>query len=357
MEELDVLFILICISIILSVFFIDLVRKLSIKFNLFDRPNERSSHKYKIPTLGGIAIGLVWFFILYLYTVLFATELSIESSSSRDNIYTFMLMGLCISVIGIYDDTRGINPLYKALVQLFVFFILLRLDNSMINSFYGLFGIYEIERNTSILFSCFVFIGIINAINLVDGIDGLSASLTLFFLLVYSFISYKSGSQNFYILLPFASTIIIFLTYNYSKEKKIFLGDTGSLGFGLLLATISLSILNTNQPFQEYIPINPALFVVLTLSYPLLDVVRVFVLRLYKRKSPFEPDRSHLHHVLIDKGFSHGKAVILIILFQLSLLLINIFIINQLVFHTQLLVNIFIVSITIVILNKIQLKD
>ena len=100
-------------------------------------------------------------------------------------------------------------------------------------------------------------------------------------------------------------------------------------------------------------PINPALFVVLCVSYPLLDVVRVFLLRLYKGKSPFQPDRSHLHHLLIDKGFSHAKSVILIISFQSFLLVFNLFIIKDLVFHNQLIVNIIVVGLILYLLKKI----
>jgi len=346
----DILIILISISIILSIFLIDIVRSFSIKLNAFDRPNERSSHQYKIPTLGGLAVGVVWFFILFLYNILFLDQSSVNFNSTY--IYTFMLMGLCVTIIGLYDDLRGIKPIYKFLVQLFIFFLLLRLDNSIINSFYGLFGINDLDYLFSVLFSCFVFIGIINAINLVDGIDGLSSSLTLFFVLTFSYIFYISGYDHYYVLLPFSATIIVFLTYNFSKNKKIFLGDTGSLGFGLLIATVSLGVLNTEQYYYNFIPINPALFVVLTISYPLLDVVRVFFLRLYSGRSPFNPDRSHLHHLLIDKGFSHKKVVILIILFQLFLLLFNVFVIKDLIFHYQLLVNIIVVFLILLLLKK-----
>ena len=346
-NDYDSLIVLVSVSIILSIFLLDLVRGLSIRFNAFDRPNERSSHKYKVPILGGLAIGIVWFSILLVHTILF------EENISSDEVYSFMLMGLCIVIIGIYDDIKGIKPLYKVCVQLFTFFLLARLDNFLISSFYGLFNIYELNQTSSVVFSCFVFIGIVNAINLVDGIDGLSSSLTLFFIFIFSYLFYLSNQYYYHILLPFASTIIVFLTYNFSKKKKMFLGDTGSLGFGLLLATISLGALNSSKGIDVFMPINPALFVVLCLSYPLLDVVRVFVLRLYKGKSPFEPDRSHLHHLLIDKGFSHSKSVILIISFQAFLLIFNLFIIKDLIFHNQLIVNIIVVGLVLYLLKKI----
>ena len=346
-NDFEILLILISISIILSIFLLDLVRGLSIRINAFDRPNERSSHRYKVPTLGGLAIGLVWFCILFLYVILF------DEYIVKSEIYSFMLMGLCITIIGIYDDIKGIKPLYKFFVQLFAFFLLTRIDNTLISSFYGLFNIYELNQTFSILFSCFVFIGIINAINLVDGIDGLSSSLTLFFIFIFSYFFYISGQYYYHILLPFASTIIVFLTYNFSNKKKMFLGDTGSLGFGLLLATISLSALNSTKSIDVLMPINPALFVVLCISYPLLDVIRVFILRLYNGKSPFDPDRSHLHHLLIDKGFSHSKSVILIIMFQFFLLLFNIYIIKDLIFHNQLMVNVIVVGLTLFLLKKL----
>ena len=346
-DDFDILIVLISISIILSIFFLDLVRGLSIRINAFDRPNERSSHIYKVPTLGGLAIALVWFFILFVYSILF------DEYILKSEIYSFMLMGLCIVIIGIYDDIKGIKPLYKFFVQLFTFFLLTRLDNSLITSFYGLFNIYELNHTFSLLFSCFVFVGIVNAVNLVDGIDGLSSSLTLFYIFIFSYLFYLSGQYYYHILLPFASTIIVFLTYNFSNKKKMFLGDTGSLGFGLLLATLSLGSLNSFKGIDIFMPINPALFVVLCISYPLLDVVRVFVLRLFKGKSPFSPDRSHLHHLLIDKGNSHAKSVMLIISFQAFLLLFNLFIIKDLVFNNQLIVNIIFVGLILYLLKRI----
>ncbi len=346
-NDFEILIVLVSVAIILSIFSLDLVRGLSIRLNAFDRPNERSSHQYKVPTLGGLAIGIVWFSILLVHTILF-----VEHISSYET-YSYMLMGLCIVIIGIYDDIKGIKPLYKFFVQLFVFYLLTRLDNSLITSFYGLFNIYELDQTFSLLFSCFVFIGIVNSINLVDGIDGLSSSLTLFFIFIFSYLFYLSGQYYYHVLLPFASTIIVFLTYNFSNNKKMFLGDTGSLGFGLLIATISLGALNSSKGIDVFMPINPALFVVLCLSYPLLDVIRVFVLRLYKGKSPFEPDRSHLHHILIDKGFSHSKSVIIIISFQAFLLLFNLFIIKDLVFHNQLIVNIIVVGLILYLLKRI----
>ena len=145
-NEFDILIVLISVSIILSIFLLDLVRGLSIRLNAFDRPNERSSHRYKVPTLGGLAIGIVWFSILLLHTILF------EEHISSDEIYSFMIMGLCIVIIGIYDDIKGIKPLYKFFVQLFTFFLLARLDNSLFSSFYGLFNIYELDQIYSVLF-------------------------------------------------------------------------------------------------------------------------------------------------------------------------------------------------------------
>ena len=122
----------------------------------------------------------------------------------------------------------------------------------------------------------------------------------------------------------------------------------------MLLATISLGALNSSKGIDVFMPINPALFVVLCISYPLLDVVRVFLFRLYKGKSPFEPDRSHLHHLLIDKGFSgHAKSVMLIILFQSFLLVFNLYIIKDLVFHNQLIVNIIVVGLILYLLKRI----
>ena len=349
MELNDLALLMIPLPIIITWFLLDLVRKLSIKFRIFAVPNERSSHDSIIPATGGVALCISWIILIIIYSIFVEQNIELE-------LYYYILAGVLISIVGFYDDLNELPSFVKLLLQIFIFFIISLGENSLINSFHGVLGIYELSQLQSILFSLFVFVVIVNAINLVDGIDGLSASLTLFFLIITSYFYFESNYYYNYLVLSFCLSLSVFLFFNYSVKKKIFLGDTGSLGLGLCIAVLSLGYLNTDHPTYNLFPINPSLFVVLMLAYPLLDVIRVFILRIYNGKSFMMADRNHIHHKLIDIGLSHKNAVIVIILSQFLLLMFNVTIINEIILHFQILINGLIISILLFILYRIPNK-
>ena len=349
MEFNDLTLIMIPLAIIITWFFLDVVRKLSIKFRVFAVPNERSSHDSIVPATGGVALCISWIILIFIYSVLIEEHIGLE-------LYIYVLAGILISIVGFYDDLNELPSFVKLLLQIFIFSIISFGDNSLINSFHGVLGIYELSYFESLIFSLFVFIVIVNAINLVDGIDGLSGSLTLFFLIITSYFYFKSNYYYSHLVLSFCFSLSAFLFFNYSERKKIFLGDTGSLGLGLCVAVLSLGYLNTDHPTYNLFPINQSLFVVLMIAYPLLDVIRVFILRIYNGKSFMMADRNHIHHKLIDIGLSHKKAVFIIILSQLSLLIFNVIMIPQMNPHIQILINGFIIASLLVILYRIPSK-
>ena len=340
---------LVPIPILITWFLLDIVRKLSIKLKLFAVPNERSSHDKITPITGGVALCSSWVFIILAYIAFTESNFELE-------LYYYVLAGVIISIVGFYDDLNQIPSFIKLILQVLVFYIISFGEHASINSFHGLFGIYELSHIQSLAFSLFVFIVIINSINLVDGIDGLSASLTLFFLIITAYFYYISEYHYSYMMISFCFSIFVFIIFNYSKRKKIFLGDTGSLGLGLCVAVLSLGHLNTNHPTYDAFPINPSLFVVLMLAYPLLDVIRVFILRIYNGKSFMTADRNHIHHKLIDIGLSHKKAVLVIILSQLSLLAFNVYVIPEISLHIQILINGFIIASLLTFLYRISNK-
>ena len=335
---------------IITWFLLDVVRKISIKFKVFAVPNERSSHTKIVPATGGVALLISWLLIILMNVVFNDYHL-------KDDLYFYALAGIIIAIVGFYDDLQEMPPFIKLSMQIFCFFIISFTDNILINSFHGVLGIYEIGYYESVFFSLFVFIVIVNSINLVDGIDGLSASLSLFFLLITSYFYYITEYQYLILVISFSSTLVVFLTFNYSLKRKIFLGDTGSLGLGLCISSLAMGWLNTEHPSYGAFPINPSLFVVLLLAYPLLDVIRVFTIRIYNKKSFMNPDRNHIHHKLIDIGLSHKGAVASIVITQFSILLFNIYIINGLNIHYQIIINAFIIFAIIYYLYKIPNKS
>jgi len=349
MDDNGIFLLLVPIPILITWFLLDVVRKLSIKLKLFAVPNERSSHDKITPITGGVALCSSWVFIILAYIAFTESNFELE-------LYYYVLAGVIIAIVGFYDDLNQIPSIIKLILQILVFYIISFGEHASINSFHGLFGIYELSHIQSLAFSLFVFIVIINSINLVDGIDGLSASLTLFFLIITAYFYYISEYHYSYMMISFCFSIFVFIIFNYSKRKKIFLGDTGSLGLGLCVAVLSLGHLNTNHPTYDAFPINPSLFVVLMLAYPLLDVIRVFILRIYNGKSFMTADRNHIHHKLIDIGLSHKKAVLVIILSQLSLLAFNVYVIPEINLHIQILINGFIIASLLTFLYRISNK-
>jgi len=331
-------------------FLLDITRKASLKLKLFAIPNERSSHDKLIPTTGGIALSISWLFL----TFLFVASNEINSNSE---LFLYVLGGIIMTIVGFYDDIKEMRSSLKLLMQIFVFFIISFAENSLINSFHGLFGIYELSYIQSMIFSLFVFIVIINAVNLVDGIDGLSSTITLLYLVITTFYCFKNDYYFFGLLASFCSSLIVFIFFNYSKSKKIFLGDTGSLGLGFTVALITLGWLNSDHQLANKLPLNHSLFLVLMLCYPLLDVIRVFTIRTFKGKSFMSPDRNHIHHKLIDIGLSHKIAVFIILFIQTTILLFNIFIIPEINLHYQILINAIIITGLLLFLYRIPSKN
>ena len=330
-------------------FLLDIIRKISIKLRLFAVPNERSSHDKIIPATGGVALCISWLFIIFINVLFSGNEYHTE-------LYFYGIAGVIITIIGFYDDLNEIPSYMKLLMQIFVFYIITFGEHALITSFHGLFGIYELSEIESIIFSLFVFIVIVNSINLVDGIDGLSASLSLYFILITAYFYFIYDYYYYGLLISFCFSLMVFIIFNTSKSKKIFLGDTGSLGLGLTVAVLSLGWLNTNHPLSDLLPLNHSLFVVLILAYPLLDVIRIFIIRSYNGKSFMSADRNHIHHKLIDIGLSHKLAVFIILLTQSIILVFNILVIPEINLHYQILINAVIITGLLLYLYRIPNK-
>ena len=278
---------------------------IALKKNLVDTPNERSSHSSSTPSLGGIAI-----FAGSLFSIIFWIPFQYF-----DNLQYILASFIIIFLIGAKDDIITISPKSKVLGQLFATGILVLKANVRLTSLYGFMGIYTMPEYVSIVLSMFTILVIINGFNLIDGINGLGSSLGLLITFVFGTWYYLIGSLEFSIM-SFAlfGSLVAFLKFNVTPAK-IFMGDTGSLFIGLICAILAIQFIE----IQAHIVDSPYTFksapsiAIGILILPLFDTLRVFILRLMDGKSPFYPDRRHIHHMLIDAGLTHMQATSLLV--------------------------------------------
>src|SRR5690606_38238381 len=274
---------------------------------LMDNPNDRSSHKTVTPTLGGIA-----FFYCLIFTIFFLKDRDLHNEA----IYLIPSLTILL-MVGLKDDLVVLSPLTKLIAQIIAVSFVLASDSFIIHSLNGFLNIYEIPYFLYLLVGGFLMITIINSYNLIDGIDGLAAMVGIVILMLYTTIFYMSH-EYFYSLLSIAlnACLMAFLGYNLSSTKKIFMGDTGSLIVGFMIAMFTLKFLALKPTAYTELPFlleNAPLIAVGILIVPLFDTARVFTLRIVSKKGPFSPDRHHTHHILVDfLNLSHKQASFII---------------------------------------------
>lgn len=299
--------------------------------NLAAVSNGRTSHKNPTPTLGGIAIfaGFVFSTVLVAGTF-FDMELM------------YLICGMAIILfIGIKDDILVVDPWKKLTGQIIASSIVIIFADIRIDNFYGLFEISQIPYLASIFLSAFVFLIIVNGINLIDGIDGLASGIGILVSSLFGSWFWLTGNHaDAALCFALGGSLIAFFYFNvFSKKNKLFLGDTGSLLTGFLLAIFSTRVLQLNQLANDSYFINSVPAVVSgILILPLFDTLRVFSIRILQGKSPFTADRQHIHHRILQLGFTHIQATALllsvnVIFIALNFVLQGIGILNLLLFN------------------------
>ncbi|MBK6930026.1 MAG: undecaprenyl/decaprenyl-phosphate alpha-N-acetylglucosaminyl 1-phosphate transferase [Saprospirales bacterium] len=268
---------------------------------LYDRPNERSAHAEPTPSLGGIAIfaGTICGIILWAPVQLFGT-------------LQYVLAALVIIfLIGIRDDLSPLSPAKKLFGQMLAALILVYKSHVKVNSFDGVFGLYELPELVSFSLSIIAIAGIINAFNLIDGINGLAGSIGLLVCLTLGCWFFAAGHIAFAVVaLSLAGALTAFLKYNFTPAR-IFMGDTGAMLTGAVCALLAIKFIELNRTAPVAVAFRPGAapaIAVAILILPLFDTLRVITHRLSNGKSPFYPDRSHIHHTLLDAGLTHMQA-------------------------------------------------
>jgi UDP-GlcNAc:undecaprenyl-phosphate GlcNAc-1-phosphate transferase len=280
--------------------------KLGIKFGFVDQVNQRKIHRGAIPRIGGIGISLGTLLPILL---LFYVHSGIEIRTN-DSIFLFFVGGLGISLVGLFDDIRGINAKVKFFFQI-VIAVMATMHGALIQSLPMPWGRLELGFFGYIL-TVFWIIGIINAFNLIDGMDGLSSGITLFSSLTIAMLAIVNDFlPTALVALALAGAVTGFLIYNFNPAK-IFMGDSGSMFIGYILAVLSLrSQSKAHAVVSILVPI-------IAMGLPILDTTLAFMRRLLRHQSIFSADKQHIHHFLLSLGFNQRKTVL--IMYSISII-------------------------------------
>lgn len=300
---------------LITFFAIPIIIQVARRKKLFDEPDERKVHKVVIPTLGGL--GIFGGFIL-------ATLMGAPVGSYE--LQYFAAAAIVIFFLGIKDDILVLSAAKKFIGQLVAAGILFKFGRVQISDMHGFLGITTIPYIASVVLTLFTIIVIINSFNLIDGIDGLAGSLGLLTSIIFGTYFFYAGQLLYGVMaLSLAGSLVGFLFYNFSPAK-IFMGDTGSLLIGLINSIMVIKFINIAGSTSVQFPLEaaPAIgFAILIV--PLFDTLRVFAFRILRKKSPFSPDRTHVHHFLLELGFSHRKITMLCVSFNIVLIMMAYF--------------------------------
>ena len=283
------------------------ILKIAILKNLVDNPDARKLQRNPVPVMGGIA-------------VFFGIAIGLCSSPAMfSSANTFMLISamLIMLYVGTIDDIINLSPTIRFAIEIIVIAWLMYASDSSINCFWGLWGVTTIPQWAAYALTIFAAVGIINAINLIDGVNGLSSGFCFMSSVLFAIFFHITGNQVMTTLaLSAAGAIIPFFLHNvFGQSTKMFIGDGGTLVIGTMMAMFVMNILGTNSGCSILAAKGVGLipFTLAVLSIPVFDTLRVMSTRILNKKSPFHPDKTHLHHMFIDLGFSHIGTTISIL--------------------------------------------
>ncbi|MBQ1253833.1 MAG: undecaprenyl/decaprenyl-phosphate alpha-N-acetylglucosaminyl 1-phosphate transferase [Alistipes sp.] len=271
---------------------------------IVDNPSARKLNKKPVPVLGGVAI---------FFGVIFSVGVAGYYVEGLDIEFEIIIAMLVMLYTGVGDDILQLSPSLRFALQIFTVGLMMFLGGIYIDNFHGLWGIYRLPWYVAVGLTTFSCVGIINAINLIDGVDGLCSGFGVFASLLFAVCFRRMGDISYVVLsLAVAGALIPFMLHNiFGKRYKMFLGDGGSLVLGFIC---SLYVMRIIQSGDEVVTGSTISFTLAVLAVPVFDTVRVMAARIINRRSPFSADKTHLHHMFIDLGFSHVATSVVIIL-------------------------------------------
>lgn len=318
------------ISLILAGIIIPQILLIAFRKNLFDVPDERKIHKGVVPRLGGIAFMPS---ILFGIACILGVSLSFHDGIISDKFADYgmqLAFGSCalmlMFLVGMADDLIGVRYRAKFLIQI-VSALFIVCGGFTLCNLHGFLGIYEMPEIFSWLLTILIVVYITNSINLIDGIDGLASGLSAVALMFYGIVFYMVD-MYVYAIVSFATlgTLIPFFYYNVfgdpNRQKKIFMGDTGALTIGIIIAMLSIG-LNKAPEINRYEDINPLVVAFSPLIIPCFDVLRVYLHRIRSHRNPFLPDKCHIHHKFLMLGIPQKMTMVMILMLSILFVFIN----------------------------------
>ena len=294
-----VLIILFAIAFVVTMLAYPHVLNYARKHNIVDNPNARKLQRVPIPVMGGMTV-YIGFFVASFVAFLIIKDV---------NIIKVVAVLTVMGIVGIWDDVKDITPALRFAVEVLVVWAMMILFDLQINDLHGLWGIRRLPEVVSIPLSLIAGVGIINAVNLIDGVDGLCSSFGMMTCLVFAYVFYHVGDMTMCVmaLIVIGSLVPFFFHNVFGQTSKMFLGDGGSLILGTIMTLFTFNTLSADSPCFRigYSGLSLVALTLAILSVPVFDTLMVMVYRVCRGKSPFLPDKTHLHHLFIELGFSH----------------------------------------------------
>lgn len=284
--------------------------------HLVDEPGEaRKLHRRSVPTIGGI---LIFAGTIISYALWFPSRNEWQLGNNYDvlgalNEFKYLVASTFILFfLGLKDDIIGVSPTKKLAIHMVVGFVLVVMADIRITEFWGLFNVQALPYSLSIALSIFIYVVIVNAINLIDGVDGLAAGIGLIASLTFGFWFYRTGDLPLALLAcGLGGSLLGFLIFNF-QPAKIFMGDSGSLIIGVVIYVLTTKMIEF-PPLRmsaAMMDVSKPVLAMAILSYPLIDTLRVFIIRALQGRSPFSADKNHIHHKLLSLGLSHRQTAV-----------------------------------------------
>ena len=302
------------LAFIVSMAVYPLVLKYAKNHGIMDNPNARKLQRVPVPVMGGVTV-----FIGIAVAMSFAI-----SYYSYSRIWVGLSAMAIMMLIGAWDDMKDVPAVLRFLIEIFVVWAMMFLSRTGIDDFHGLWGIEEIDSLLALPLTIVAGVGIVNAINLIDGVDGYSSGFGIMACVLFAILFYSVGAYSVGCLaLIIAGALLPFFLHNvFGYKSKMFIGDSGTLMLGTAFATFVFSTLSKESPccYLEGKGLSLIAFTLAALAIPVFDTLRVMMVRVLRGISPFQPDKTHLHHLFIEMGYSHiGTSV--------SILTMNLFIV------------------------------